>query len=577
MSDAIVAGSEYSLVPKEHLAWRRLLVFILCALSWIGLGVLADRALGGGGLSLQTLVLVLFLLALPWTLLNLWNAIIGFAILRFVRDPAAFTNPALARTPASAAVTSRTAICLAIRHEVVQPVFSRLATLMEGLEATGDAGAFAVYVLSDSDNPAIQVAEQAAVNELQQRFSRQDFLYYRRRPSNADFKAGNLRDFAINEGSNYDFMLVLDADSVMSAAAILRLVRVMHTNPRLGILQTLVVGRPSPNAFTRVFQFGMRNGMRTHATGLAWWQGYSGPYWGHNAIIRVAPFVAHCELPMISGKGPLSGPILSHDQVEAALMCKAGFEVRLIPDEFGSWEDNPPDLPNFIKRDLRWCQGNLQYLKLLGQVRLLPMGVFQLANAIMMYVGSVFWTLLLLTGLAIAVVGSPGASAEMPFAIYLIMFGFGFAPRLLGMIDVMLDSERRQHYGGAGCLLLSTLADAIFSILLGTLMAVAQTIFIFGLLCGRRVSWEAQLREGRGVRVIDAARHLWPQTLLGAIITFVLAIFAPRALLSALPTLISCLLAIPFATVTASRSVGQLMQLRGLCMIPEEISGSQKT
>jgi membrane glycosyltransferase len=575
LSDVIVAESGDSTALEEHLAWRRVLVVALCTVSWGGLGIRAAHTLGGGWLSLQPLVLVLFLLGLPWTLLNLWNAIIGFGILRFARNPATFANPALARTPVSAPVTTRIAICLAIRHEVVQPVFERLTALIEDLEAAGEAAAFAIHILSDSADPAIVAAELAATEALRQRFGGADFLHYRRRPLNAGFKAGNLRDFAINDGGNYDFMLVLDADSVMSAAAILRLVRVMQANPRLGILQTLVVGRPSPNAFTRVFQFGMRNGMRTHATGLAWWQGPSGPYWGHNAIIRVAPFVAHCELPTIAGKGPLAGPILSHDQVEAALMRKAGFEVRLLPDEFGSWEDNPPDLPNFIKRDLRWCQGNLQYLKLLGHVRLMPMGVFQLANAIMMYLGSVFWILLLLVGLVMAITGSHGTPAQAPartsFAVYLFMFGFGFLPRLLGMIDVMLDSERRRQYGGIGRLLMSTATDAVFCILLGTLMAVAQTIFIGGLLFGRRVTWESQQREGRGVRLVEATRHLWPQTLFGVIMTSVLAIFAPNALLGALPTLLSVLLAIPFATITASRELGRFMQRRSLCAIPEEI------
>ncbi|MEI9889679.1 MAG: glycosyltransferase family 2 protein [Caulobacteraceae bacterium] len=153
-------------------------------------------------------------------------------------------------------------------------------------------------------------------------------------------------------------MIVLDADSVMSGPAMLRLVRAMQANPELGILQTLVVGRPSESAFTRIFQFGMRHGMRAQTTGSAWWQGSSGPYWGHNAIIRVAPFVDHCALPPIPGQGgPLRGPVLSHDQVEAALMRGAGWHVRVIPDEHGSWEENPTNLPDFIKRDLRWCNG----------------------------------------------------------------------------------------------------------------------------------------------------------------------------------------------------------------------------
>ena len=198
---------------------------------------------------------------------------------------------------------------------------------------------------------------------LKLRHPRAGFLHYRRRPANTGFKAGNLREFAERTDGDYDHMIVLDADSLMSAAAMLRLVRVMQANPRLGILQTLVTGQPAESAFARIFQFGMRHSMRTHTIGIAWWQGPSGPYWGHNAIIRLQPFIAHCRLPVLPGRPPLGGPVLSHDQVEAALMRAAGYEVRVIADEFESWEENPPSLPDFIKRDLRWCQGNMQYLQ----------------------------------------------------------------------------------------------------------------------------------------------------------------------------------------------------------------------
>jgi membrane glycosyltransferase len=572
--DAIADANTHEILDQERLGLRRVLIFTLCAVSWAGLGVFAAGILGGGWLSLETLVLVLFLLSLPWGLLCLWNAIIGFAILRFTKDPASFTNPALQRMAVSAAITTRIAICLAVRHEAVEPVFRRLETLIGSLEATNEAAAFTIHVLSDSDDPAIAATEQSALDRLRQIFVRPDFLHYRRRAINTGFKAGNLHEFSRHEGRDYDFMIVLDADSLMSGAAILRLVRVMQANPQLGILQTLAVARPSSNAFTRIFQFGMRNGMRTHATGMAWWQGPDGPYWGHNAIIRVAPFAACCGLPDIPGKGPLAGPILSHDQVEAALMRRAGFEVRLIADERGSWEENPPDLPSFVQRDLRWCQGNLQYLKLFSHILLLPMGVFQLVNAIMMYLGSVFWVLQLLIGLCIAVSGSHGDIGPSParavFAVYLIMFGLGFVPRLLGTIDSMLSPERARHYGGASRLLLSTLIDALFSILLGTVMAIEQSIFIIGLIFGRRVTWDSQRREGGGVRGLDAARGLWPQTSFGVIMAVVLAAFAPDALPWALPTLLSCLFAIPFAVVTAYPGLGHFMQRNGICAVPED-------
>ena len=226
----------------------------------------------------------------------------------------------------------------------------------------------------------------------------------------------------------------------------------MQANPRLGILQTLVTGQPAESAFARIFQFGMRHSMRTHTIGIAWWQGPSGPYWGHNAIIRLQPFIAHCRLPLLPGRPPLGGPVLSHDQVEAALMRAAGYEVRVIADEFESWEENPPSLPDFIKRDLRWCQGNMQYLRLLARPGLKPMGRFQLVNAIFMYLGAPFWILMLAAGLAAALMPTPSGAAQFPaalaFALYFATLAIGFAPRVLGVIDILLQPARRAAYGG---------------------------------------------------------------------------------------------------------------------------------
>src|SRR5690606_2670589 len=126
--------------------------------------------------------------------------------------------------------------------------------------------------------------------------------------------------------------------------AVLRLVRVMQAQPQVGILQTLAVGLPSRSAFTRLFQFGMRHGMRAHTLGAAWWQADSGPYWGHNAILRLEAYRRHCRLPRLPGRPPLGGFILSHDQAEAVLMRRAGYEVRVLPLEDGSYEENPPTL-----------------------------------------------------------------------------------------------------------------------------------------------------------------------------------------------------------------------------------------
>ena len=224
---------------------------------------------------------------------------------------------------------------------------------------------FSYFVLSDTNDPVLAIEEEAMAHAWALETGAPHRVVYRRRSDNEGFKAGNVRDFCSRWGSSFELMLPLDADSLMTGETILRMVRMMQAYPKLGILQSLVTGMPTKSGFARMFQFGMRHGMRPYTMGYAWWTADCGPFWGHNALVRIKPFVDHCDLPLLSGTGPLCGHVLSHDQVEATLMRRGGYEVRVWPEECGSWEENPPTLADFSRRDVRWCQGNLQYVKLL--------------------------------------------------------------------------------------------------------------------------------------------------------------------------------------------------------------------
>src|SRR5215211_941437 len=371
--DVVVAA------PPASLAGRQALFFSLVAASMAGLLWLLAAALSVGGLDAFDLTLLaLFAVTLPWSVIGFWNASIGFLIMRFARNPTAVVCPVAARIRGDEPIVASTAILVCIRNEAPERVLRNLKPLMTGLVAAGVGERFHIYVLSDTSDPAIAAAEASQFDAFAGARAGQIPLTYRRRTVNAGFKAGNVRDFCERWGRRHELAVTLDADSFMTAEAVLRLVRVMQVNPRLGILQGLVVGMPSTSAFARIFQFGMRLGMRSYTIGSAWWQGDCGPYWGHNAIIRIAPFMEHCRLPTLPGQPPLGGRILSHDQVEAVLMRRAGWQVRVLPEEEGSYEENPPTLSDFVKRDLRWCQGNWQYLQLVGRPGLHTLGRLQL-------------------------------------------------------------------------------------------------------------------------------------------------------------------------------------------------------
>jgi membrane glycosyltransferase len=557
---------------EAKLKGRRTVVVLLNLASMAGLAFAMSALLGSRGWSVPTAAfMIIYLIGLPWTLLGFWNSVIGFVILRLVKDPVAYTNPALRITPPDSPIVTRTAICLAVRNEDAEATFRRLSIMIESLKATGQDRHFDVHILSDTSDAKIGALEESLALRLQVRFPGVA-IRYRRRRVNTGYKAGNLEEFAARCRDQYQHMIVLDADSVMSGRAMLRLVRAMQANPKLGILQTLVVGRPAESGFTRIFQFGMRHGMRAQTTGGAWWQGSAGPYWGHNAIIRIAPFVDHCHLPTLPGKAPMGGWVLSHDQVEAALMRGAGWDVRVVPDEMQSWEENPTNLPDFLTRDLRWCQGNLQYLGLLTMPGLKPMGRFQLVNAIMMYAGAPMNLLMLVAGLSIALTPNhPDFATRMAFGLYAAALILGFAPRFLGVLDILLSGQARR-YGGSGRMLAGCLLDMAFTLLIGPIMTIAQTVFIGGLCFGRKVIWEAQNRADRSVTLKEAVRGLWPQLAFGLLTIVILALTLPAAITWASLTIVPCLLAIPFACVTSGRGFSRLLVKTRLCAIPDELA-----
>jgi membrane glycosyltransferase len=329
--------------PAQSLAGRQALFFALVGGTILGLSLLCALALSVGGFGvLDALLVAMFAVTLPWTVISFWNATIGLLIMRLARDPVAAVTPVAGRVRGDEPITASTAILICIRNEPPERVIRHLTPMLEGIAALGVAERFHLYVLSDTDDAAIAAAEEERFAELARTWHGRMAIDYRRRALNTGFKGGNIRDFCERWGSRHDFALVLDADSIMTAQAVLRLVRIMQIEPRLGILQSLVIGMPSTSAFARLFQFGMRLSMRSYTIGSAWWQGDCGPYWGHNAILRIEPFMRHCELPLLAENALVSGHVLSHDQIEAVLMRRAGYEVRVLAEEGGSFEQNPP-------------------------------------------------------------------------------------------------------------------------------------------------------------------------------------------------------------------------------------------
>lgn len=565
---------QYSGLPVR---WRRRIVLALNLATIAGLGYVVYRLLSPDGIDgAEAVMLIGFMLATPWTVLGFWNAVIGIVLQHGPGDPSKSIYPFYPQGQGSQpiALSSRTALTIFLRNEDPRPVFARIEAMQKSLQATGLQRHFRFFVLSDTSEPDIIQLEEAGFDLVAAHVVADggNRPVYRRRADNAGYKAGNIQDFLKEHGSRYDFFLPLDSDSVMSGDVMIRLVAAMEARPELGILQTLVVGVPAESGFARMFQFGMRHGMRSFTLGSAWWSADCGPYWGHNALIRAAAFEAHCNLPVLPGSPPLGGHVLSHDQLEATYMRRGGYEVRVLPIETKSFEANPPTLLEFAKRDLRWCQGNMQYWRFLFEPGLKPLSRFQLFQAVLMYVAPPAWIVATFAAAWKGVTGGFDATyIELGFWSFITIFLLSVTPKIAGVVDVLLTPGAIRSYGGPLRFGLSAVIELLASMIMAPIVAVYVSVFLIGLLFGRSVTWSGQNRDRLGVTLYTAIKAMGLQTLIGVVLaTIITGLIGGYAIFWALPVVAGLCLAIPFTVFTASQRFGYWTTRLGLFAIPEE-------
>ena len=339
---------------------------------------------------LEWAMVVLFVITFSWVTLSLTASILGFVWLLAHRG----------RREPPPRLRERTAVVMPIYNEAPSRVFGAMQAIFEDVERTGQAHAFDFFLLSDTTDANVWIAEERAFVAMRARLPQARF-YYRRRRKNLGRKAGNIADFVTHWGGHYPHMVVLDADSLMTGEAIVGLAAAMEADPDAGIIQSqpLVINRNT--MFARLQQFAARIAGPVIGAGLSAWMGRDGNYWGHNAIIRTRAFADHCGLPDLPGKPPFGGHILSHDFIEAGLMLRAGYTVYMLPDLGGSYEESPPSLIDLAARDRRWCQGNLQHARIIGAKGFTLATRQHLAHGIMGYLASPLWMAQLLVGIVL--------------------------------------------------------------------------------------------------------------------------------------------------------------------------------
>ena len=482
------------------------------------------------------------------------------------------------RTPDEEPIASRTVVLMPIYQEDPQATFARLAAIDASLAEAGGTAHVDIAVLSDTRDEAMARAEAYWFTRLLDARGGAGRMFYRRRADNAGRKAGNVADFVARSGGAYDHALILDADSLMEGATIVEMIRRMDADPGLGLLQTLPGIVRARSLFGRAMQFAASLHSPIFARGVAALQGPAGPFWGHNALVRLEAFAECCHLPPLSGRPPFGGHVLSHDYVEAALLVRGGWRVRLDPDLGGSFEEAPETLLDHAKRDRRWCQGNLQYVRLLAAPGLAPWSRFALLQAILAYVVPLFWLALLLTAVPAVVWHPPpdyfpeGGTLFPVFPSDETAEAIGLA---LGVVTLLLLPKlailllairlgAAPAFGGVARCTASTVCEIALTSVTAPIMLMFQTRAVLQVLMGRDGGWPVGPRGGGAPGLGLAWRATWWIVLAGAGSLLVVALWAPELTPWALPVTVP-MMAAPIVVVWSARPLGW-----GLFTIREE-------
>lgn len=509
--DLSSAPTDVIRIPAKSL--RRYAYVILSITTAIsGVYIMFDILRANDLTALEAVILVLFGISFTWLSLAFWSGLFGFVLQMLRIDPLTLKSTRNLLADQSP-ITTRTAVVMPVYNEDTHRVIAGFEATLRSLERTGEIAHFDFFLLSDTTNLTIAQAERDAWQLLQERLGdlgKQAF--YRRREKNIGRKVGNLAEFCQRWGANYGQMIVLDADSIMTGDCLVKMVRAMQANPRTGLIQTIPIPVRQTTFFGRFVQFAAVLYSPMLATGLAFWQTDAANYWGHNAIIRMRAFMDHCGLPSLPGKAPFGGDILSHDFVEAALLRRAGWDVFLLPDLEGSYEEVPCNIIDYAKRDRRWVQGNIQHLGLLDTKGLHPISRMHFLLGALAYITSLIWLLMLVLSTADAVVRAinsnvyftevyqlypnwPIAKTELIIALIALTTTLLMGPKFLGVIVAL--AHRRKQFGGARAIVKGAIVETIFAVLIAPIMMVYHAYFVISVLLGFKVNWDSQEREGR--------------------------------------------------------------------------------
>ncbi len=545
--------------PADMLSRRILLVLLTGLFATAASTTLRESLIQDGIDAWDVALLLLFFPLFGWIAFGFLNAAIGFVLLITGSHPGFVPAPRSAGT-----LTGRTAVLVPIHNEDVDAVYGRVERMARSLADAGAAHLFDFFILSDS-GPAAEPEEYAAWAALAPRAAVP--VYYRRRTENVGRKPGNVAEWIRRFGSAYDYMMMLDADSLMGGRAMVGMAQVMEQRPGIALLQTVPTVIDAATLFQRWMQFASRLYGPISTAGLVWWSGAEATFWGHNALVRVTAFASSCGLPDLSGKPPFGGAIMSHDMVEAALLRRRGWAVHMIMID-DSHEEYPPTLIDQAVRDRRWAQGNIQHLRLLDSAGFHWISRLQLLIGASAYITSPAWLVLIATTIAQALAGQTTiVNSVVSLQVFGITLVLLFGPKLLSVVWAFADKARRESFGGRRAILRSVAFDIPLSMLVAPVTALTQTMDLVNILRGRPSGWAPQNRNRDGLSWADAfPRYRWHMAL--GMFFLLLSPFAPITALWLIPVTLGLLLAPLLAMWTAGIRRGERMARAGYFQVP---------
>ncbi len=571
---------------RETLILRRALLWFLV----LGSSVFAARMIhiilsSDGPSALKWVIEAMFTVLFAWISVTFWTAFIGFIVLMAKHDPFLSDVP-VDKTDGELSASATVAIVMPVYNEDVGRVFAGLQVMHESLQRTGELGRFHFFILSDTNNASHWQQEESAWRNLCEKVDGMGRIFYRRRKLRIHQKSGNIADFCRRWGSQYKYMIILDADSLMTGQLMVDMTRIMEKRPDIGILQTAPKGINQQSLGSRINQFTSHLYGPLLLAGSYFTQLEDAGFWGHNAIIRLEPFMKFCALPKLSGSLPFGGPILSHDFIEAALMRRAGWGVWLAYGLEDSYEELPPNLLKELERDCRWCRGNIQHLRLMLMKGISLGHRFLFLNGNMFYFSALLWLtmLILMTVYAISQFFHtsqyfpqqhrlfpdwPTHYPHLSMELLGVTAVFLYLPKILSIIWV-LASGRSSLFGGPGRVIISVWWESIFSIFLAPIRMVFHSWFVATAFLGGKFDWKKQPRSHEALSFVQAFKAQWLISLMALIWAFV-AFEVNHVLFLWLSVIVlPLLLSVPLSMLMSDARAGLFFKKAGFFLTPME-------